>query len=167
MQDWSESLDVDEMLRSLPGGVFQTELRLFSIACASRVLRFLHEPAFEQALLASKQFARGEVSAAELQRFVDAASSLLTPDVATPKVRDFAGSAVIDAASVHPATSKKVIQLRARRPLLLLPALAKLLPAPPVSWSRMMNDHAFDDAIQAETIAQCELLRSLIPDPNV
>ena len=101
MIDWESSNNAVAMLESLPADSFQSELRLFATECARRVLCFLHEPEFASALDMSRLFALGDCTSDELQQHVDLASALLSPHVDVPTIRDFAGSAVIDASSVH------------------------------------------------------------------
>ena len=103
MIDWANSKDLEAMLMSLPDGQFQSELRVFAVNCAERVLRFLHEPEFSSVLNMSWRFANGTCTYDELQQHVSAASALLDPNTDVPTTRDLAGSAVVDASTVHPS----------------------------------------------------------------
>ena len=159
MIDWENSNDIDAMLRSLPDDTFQKELRLFATDCAARVLGSLPESEFALALDMSRQFAIDACASDELQQRVDAASALIDPNADTPTTREFAGSAVIDASSVHPATSGKIAS--SATCALQAAACAAANIAPPDEYDRV-----YDDTILAESRIQCDLLRSRIPNPS-
>ena len=159
MIDWTKSTDIQAMLMSLPDGEFQSELRVFAIECASRVLAHLPEPEFASALDMSRKFAMGDCTTEELDLFVDAASALLDPHVDVPTTRDFAGSAVVDASSVHPSNSQKTAG-----------SVTCALQASACAAADAVADNEYDSVYNATVIAeskiQCELLRSQIPNPN-
>ena len=148
------------MLTSLPDGEFQSELRVFAIECASRVLTHLPEPEFASALDMSRQFAMGDCTTDELQQqHVDAATALLNPHVDVPTFRDFAGSAVIDASSVYPSNSRKTAAS-------VTCALQASACAAANSASDDEYDSVYNATMNSESKIQCELLRSQIPNPN-
>ena len=159
MIDWADSNDIEAMLQNLPDGAFHSELRLFAVDCASRVLQFLSEPEFASALDASQRFAVGDCGTDELQQRVDAASALLNQHVDVPTVRDFAGSAVIDASSVYPSNSRKIAASATC-------ALQAVACAAANGACDDEYDLVYDATMISESKIQCELLRSQIPNPN-
>ena len=159
MVDWLTSNDIEAMLERLPNDAFDSELRLFAANCASRVLQFLPEPEFASVLDMSRRFANGTCSKAELQTLVDAAGAHLEPHVDVPTVRDFAGSAVVDASSVHPAVPTKIAAS-------VTCALQAVACSAGDSVLDREYDKAYDAAMIAESKTQCDLLRSYLPTPN-
>lgn len=156
MTDWAASNDIESMLKSLHHASVVIELRLFAADCATRVLRYLPEPEFAAALAASRDFANGNTTSESLDSVVGSAALLLTPNVIQPTVRDFAGSAVIDAASSQLPTVSKVWA-----------SVSCALQA--VACSAAYNadgdnyDSVYDTAMTSESTAQCDLLRAHIP----
>ena len=156
MIDWATSNDIEVMLKSLDHASVVIELRLFAADCAARVLQHLPEPEFSAALAASRDFANGNTTSESLDAVVDSAALLLTPNVIQPTVRDFAGSAVIDAASSHPPSASTVWTS-------VSCALQAVACAAADSADDDTYDSVYDSAMTAESTAQCDLLRAHIP----
>ncbi len=90
---------------------------------------------------------------------IDAAMSMMDPDVDTPSVRDLAASAVIDAASAHPCCLSKVgasVSCAAQ-------AIAQFQAE---DGAEVDDDATFEAAFRDEIHVQCDLLRQCIPDPR-
>ena len=153
MIDWATSNDIEAMLKSLDHASFAVELRLFAADCAARVLRHLLEPDFAAALAASRDFANGNTTSQSLDAVVDSAASLLTAHVVQPTVRDFAGSAVIDASSSHPTTASKVWAS-------VSCALQAVACDAADSADDACYDSVYDSAMSAESAFQSDLLRT-------
>lgn len=153
MIDWATSNDIEAMLKSLDHASFAVELRLFAADCAARVLQHLPEPDFAAALAASRNFANGNTTSQSLDAVVDSAASLLTAHVVQPTVRDFAGSAVIDASSSHPTTASKVWAS-------VSCALKAVACDAADSADDAYYDSVYDSAMSAESAFQSDLLRT-------
>ena len=157
MIDWATSNDIEAMLKSLDHASFAVELRLFAADCAARVLQHLPEPDFAAALAAalaaSRNFANGNTTSQSLDTVVDSAASLLTAHVVQPTVRDFAGSAVIDASSSHPTTASKVWAS-------VSCALKAVACDAADSADDTYYDSVYDSAMSAESAFQSDLLRT-------
>ena len=153
MIDWATSNDIEAMLKSLDHASFAVELRLFAADCAARVLQHLPEPDFADALAASRNFANGNTTSQSLDAVVDSAASLLTAHVVQPTVRDFAGSAVIDASSSHPTTASKVWAS-------VSCALKAVACDAADSADDAYYDSVYDSAMSAESAFQSDLLRT-------
>ncbi|PHS09984.1 MAG: hypothetical protein COA78_11670 [Blastopirellula sp.] len=156
---WTNCSDLQEMLAAIPDGKFDRELRLFSVACAQRVIRHLPEREFSLALACSKRYAIGECAASELQTRVDSASRLMDPHIDIPSVRDFAGSAVIDASTVSAALKPKVIASASCAAQAIGQSEAE-------AGADSQYDEIFDKTMASELEKQCDLLRLYIPSPN-
>ena len=156
MTNWPTSNDIEAMIAALPDGAFERELHVFRLECAKRVLRFLPEPEFSQALQAAERLAINEGPASELQRHLDAASALLNPHVDVPAIRDFAGSAVVDAVPPHrnKAAAWSVASC----------ALQAVACAAGESVPDAQYDLAYNEARNSEERVQCQLLRSNVPN---
>lgn len=153
MIDWATSNDIEAMLKSLDHASFAVELRLFAADCAARVLQHLPEPDFAAALAASRNFANGNTTSQSLDAVVDSAASLLTAHVVQPTVRDFAGSAVIDASSSHPTTASKVWAS-------VSCALKAVACDAADSADDAYYNSVYDSAMSAESAFQSDLLRT-------
>ena len=153
MIDWATSNDIEAMLKSLDHASFAVELRLFAADCAARVLQHLPQPDFAAALAASRNFANGNTTSQSLDAVVDSAASLLTAHVVQPTVRDFAGSAVIDASSSHPTTASKVWAS-------VSCALKAVACDAADSADDAYYDSVYDSAMSAESAFQSDLLRT-------
>lgn len=157
MVDWANSDDVEAMHSLLPDRSFDSELRLFCIACASRVLQFLPEPIFSEAIRHSTLFATADCSDSELQQCVDRACALIDPHIDIPTVRDLAASSVIDACSVFPPASAKVSAV-------VSCAAQAIAQFDAESAGDAQFDATFAASFAKETRTQCELLRSHVPN---
>ena len=155
MTNWEKLNDIESMIKSLDHAIYATELRLFAANCAVRVLPHLPEPEFAAAIAASRDFANNEIAADCLDSIVASAASLLTHNVVQPTVRDFAGSAVVDAASSAPPTKAKVWSS-------VSCALQAVACAAAETAADADYDSVYDSVMAAESAAQCDLLRSQI-----
>ena len=154
------SENIETMVQRLHEPQHETLLRLLACSAASRVLPLLREPAFAKALEASRRFATHGCEEATLAEFVVKAAGLLDPYVASPSVRDYAGSAVVDAASVYPATPQKT-----------LAALTCAANAIAIDAAFTAPDDRYDEVVRSayerEMEAYCELLHELLAsNPN-
>lgn len=143
------------MVQSLHEPQHETLLRLIACAAASRVLPLLKEPAFVKALDASRRFALKDCDEASLAKSAAEAAALLNPHVASPSVRDFAGSAVVDAVSVYAATPPKTMAA--------LTCAARAVALDTASSSpNDRYDEVFTSAYEREMVAYGEIIRELL-----
>lgn len=147
--------NIESMVQRLREPQHEPVLRLLACAAASRVLPLLGEPAFAKALEASRGFAKQQCDEAMLADLVAEAAGLLNPHVACPTARDYAGSAVVDAAAVCPATPPKTLAtLTCAAQAVAIDAAAR--------FPEDRYDDVFRTAYEREMSAYFEILHELL-----
>jgi hypothetical protein len=148
------------MVRALPAGRYERELRLFCVACVRRVWDLLPEEC-RRAVDVAERFARGTASHAELAAASDAQDAVIQAVWSggrSPDARAYAAQAAGDAAGSYPRTPATVLSATSEAASAVACAAGEADDA--------NYDAAFDAARAAEVSWQASRLRELIPFPH-
>ena len=159
-EEWRAGSDPEPMVRALPPGKYERELRLFCVACVRRVSHLLPD-ACRRAVDLAEQFARGAASESELRAAFESAAAVIDEVWSggrSPDARAYATQAVGDATAPYPPAPGKVLSATSEAASAVGCAAAEADDA--------NYDVAFDAARAAELSWQAAHLRDLVPYPG-
>lgn len=157
--EWKASEDPEAMILALPVDRYQSELRLFAVACVRRVWTLLSD-ACQAALKASEAFAKGSVAERELAAAVVAAdgdAEAACPGHSAPDARAYAMSAAVDASSIWPRTASNVLAASS--------CAASAAACAAAEADELCYNATYQSVLRLELAEQARLLRALVLFP--
>ena len=157
--DWYSCNDVERLVSfAFPAWTDWTS-RYVCLICTQALINFLPEAEFTELTRLSRQYLDDRSVEPALSRALDAATNLLDQNVYVPTTHNYAGSALIDATSLHTMTLERLLNC-------LSCAAHAIASDTTQSTPDSSFDHAYSDAYNAVCRQQCETIRKAMPYPK-